>query len=489
MASFTPITSASDMQDVTYYQELENALEERFDIIGGIAEWRIDSTQWVQNTTLTCSYSYWWNGSSWLSIQNAPFGTITGNQVHLGGVFPHAPLRNEHGWRPVFRTFAYGYYPWRYWRADADGNLVNTSTGAVEGFLTYGQNYSTLSAVATVPGDDIQAAAYFCEKQELIEDLISESVSRKHYWMDLGSYGSPPTSMPNYDGSSDGSIPTYATASDVWQNVTNGQNYPRRRTTMSGYPASGWSYGYCQAGDIIGPWLIEDLQDAMSFLRYTAKHVDSQLGGSAETTHETPSLEMWDTYNHSSEYRRQWNGSAGTKSSTLWDSHDHDDAECVDDNPVSASITEDYVARHVAAVFFHGQSPENYYVYFALSTLAYGEAIVQGLNNSYLHKAACYFISETPDSIDGATMNYRDVNSELGVSAAGLLARVAADTSWQTAASRSVTWDQAGGAVDPYFDSGVPEGSSEPALSEIDWYGYQIKAEFWTTFEWVFAYV
>jgi hypothetical protein len=60
----------------------------------------------------------------------------------------------------------------------------------------------------------------------------------------------------------------------------------RRATAWNGVDDPTWSYGVMQAGDIIGPWIFEDLQaafDALRWTHYVANRTFPQFSGPAES--------------------------------------------------------------------------------------------------------------------------------------------------------------------------------------------------------------
>ena len=63
-----------------------------------------------------------------------------------------------------------------------------------------------------------------------------------------------------------GTIPWYTQSSFYTKAGLNASGW-RRATTWSGSGSPSYSYGYAQTGDILGPWIFEDLQDAMSVMR------------------------------------------------------------------------------------------------------------------------------------------------------------------------------------------------------------------------------
>lgn len=116
----------------------------------------------------------------------------------------------------------------------------------------------------TAAGTDIQSQAMWKARQDAFGTLISGAGSKI---VRSGSHGSPPgEAHPNFVGST--TVNTFSTESQLWGLVTGNTGGPRRRTSMTGYPSSGWSHGKMTAGDIIGPWLIQDLQLAHAFTRH-----------------------------------------------------------------------------------------------------------------------------------------------------------------------------------------------------------------------------
>ncbi len=72
----------------------------------------------------------------------------------------------------------------------------------------------------------------------------------------------------------------YAGLTSGWRRVT-GANWPADWTD---YADPAFSYGYCQSGDIIGPWLWDDLQDGYDALRWTKASAPNVNVGSGVKT-------------------------------------------------------------------------------------------------------------------------------------------------------------------------------------------------------------
>lgn len=121
------------------------------------------------------------------------------------------------------------------------------------------------STGSTAAGDNIQQASLWAARQNAVGTLITNAA---HSFVQAGSYGSPPAALPAVNNQA--SLSLYSAASDLWAKVTGNSGGPRRCTTTPG----SYTYGVCQAGDILGPWLIEDLQLAMAHLKYFQVHDD-----------------------------------------------------------------------------------------------------------------------------------------------------------------------------------------------------------------------
>ena len=111
-------------------------------------------------------------------------------------------------------------------------------------------------------GDDVQAATFFTAYQQWIEDnLTSFVVSHDGGVARGGGY---------YDGA--GTVGAYANLGDIFVATDLAHTNWRRYTT---HPDEGGvvAYGQMQAGDIIGPWIFEDIQKCLNVLVWTKKAV------------------------------------------------------------------------------------------------------------------------------------------------------------------------------------------------------------------------
>jgi len=152
----------------------------------------------------------------------------------------------------------------------------------VGGVLTNRPAWASSRDGTTAAGTDIQASAFYYARQTAIGLLLYDCAQASHYFLKSGSSGNPGNTIPALHNTEQTGLPYWSGSNALWQWVTGtGNTRPRRRTSMSGYPSSGWLYGYCQAGDIIGPWLLEDLQKAMRFMRMTVRIVNGTVSHKA----------------------------------------------------------------------------------------------------------------------------------------------------------------------------------------------------------------
>lgn len=101
-------------------------------------------------------------------------------------------------------------------------------------------------------GDDVQAVAFFLQFQQWIEsDLTKFVVSHDAEVKRSAGY---------YDG---------RTTIDTWPNLTAILGTGWRRYTVHPDQAGGVAYGQMQRGDIIGPWIFEDIQKVLNKLIWT----------------------------------------------------------------------------------------------------------------------------------------------------------------------------------------------------------------------------
>lgn len=133
--------------------------------------------------------------------------------------------------------------------------------------------WATAAGGVTV-GMDIQAAAYWNSRQTAFETLVVNALAAGKPFIAVGDVGTPATDLLALHNES--TFPAFTTAAELWTYVSGNASGPRRQRN-----AGEWLYGKCQAGDIVGPWLIEDMQVAARFLRWTLTTATA-TGGTAK---------------------------------------------------------------------------------------------------------------------------------------------------------------------------------------------------------------
>lgn len=114
---------------------------------------------------------------------------------------------------------------------------------------------------STTAGAPIQAASFWNARQTAFETLVVNAQAT-HPFVSAGTAGTPATDLTSLEGLT--TVPTFSTSAQLWTLVSGNPAGPRRQRV-----AGEWLYGKCTAGDIIGPWLIQDLQLAARFLKWT----------------------------------------------------------------------------------------------------------------------------------------------------------------------------------------------------------------------------
>ena len=143
--------------------------------------------------------------------------------------------------------------------------LVNEFIGAVrERGLAYVTNYSTPSYV--VAETLIQEAVFWADGYP--QKALQERIERLVLVYAKSHAGGEALAAGHYDGAP--SVPLYASLAEAF--AAAGLDYSdwRRYTT---HPDDGGevAYGQMQAGDIIGPWIFEDLQKILNVLVWTRR--------------------------------------------------------------------------------------------------------------------------------------------------------------------------------------------------------------------------
>ena len=142
--------------------------------------------------------------------------------------------------------------------------LVNEFVGAVNErklALGLGSPLTTVNA-----GDDVQAATFFTQFQQWVETRLSSFVAA---WA-----GGEALGAGWYDGAA--SIPVYASLAAVFTAAGLDHADWRRYTT---HPDDGGevAYGQMEVGDIIGPWIFEDIQKCLKVLVWTKRSHEAQV--------------------------------------------------------------------------------------------------------------------------------------------------------------------------------------------------------------------
>ena len=150
------------------------------------------------------------------------------------------------------------------WSAAA---TLNEFVGAVnerKSALGQGSPFATV-----VAGDDVQAASFFVAYQAWIEANRGSFV--------VSHIVGDPWVGGHYDG--EAAIATYANLAAVFSGAGLAHSNWRRYTTHPD-EAGVVAYGQMQAGDIIGPWIFEDIQKCLNVLVWTKKGFAWQGGDS-----------------------------------------------------------------------------------------------------------------------------------------------------------------------------------------------------------------
>jgi len=105
-------------------------------------------------------------------------------------------------------------------------------------------------------GNDVQAAAFVAGLQNAILDLLTS-------FLDSTTYAA------GFEGETD--FVAYTLSS--WKTASGLTSGFRRTTSMptdwTSYSDAAFSYGICQAGDRLGPWIWKDLQSGLNILKWT----------------------------------------------------------------------------------------------------------------------------------------------------------------------------------------------------------------------------
>ena len=142
-------------------------------------------------------------------------------------------------------------------------NAINERASAAGGGVS--------SAAAVAVGDDVQRVEFFRNLQTWIESYLGAFV--------VSHVAGVPRSSGCFDNTA--SIDSYANLAAVFSAA--GLEYSNwRRYTTHPDEGGGVAYGQMQAGDIIGPWIFEDLQKCLNVLVWTKIGCDITGGDSYE---------------------------------------------------------------------------------------------------------------------------------------------------------------------------------------------------------------
>lgn len=137
--------------------------------------------------------------------------------------------------------------------------------------LAYSERRQAIGQSAYIPidGKDVQSRTYWAIFQNELEINCS-------YFIDHSNGPINPTG----DDFLSFTLATWRAAAGL-----NASGF-RRATEWDGVNDPAWSYGWMQAGDIIGPWIFEDIQNGLSALRWTTRAASSNLINRFNTSHE-----------------------------------------------------------------------------------------------------------------------------------------------------------------------------------------------------------
>ena len=403
---------------------------------------------------------------------------------------------------------------------------------------------------STVSGDDIQDATFWADRQTAMETLVINAFSAgRGFVSDNGAIGVPASSRLNYSGSIFSSVNFFETAADLWALVVGNGSGPRR-VVGAAYPVDStsltdpaFSFGKCQAGDIIGPWLTRDLQQALNFLRFTGFHIQN---GSFQDTNKVTERDPLNNTDFSPSDRRILKGGAFAppKSRSMWgrryvgtpnyngnwseihNSHDFDTFETnsfepmgsVDENPrivqgllsneMGTGQVERLAKRIYSARYWSRDHCDNAAV---LSYTEKGESIAV-TDAAITHKADVYSIIGTNNG-NGLPLDCHlghDVNllplingvgpssfhdeiifdpHEFGAVSENTYVRINNDASFQSADPRTVTYDPPRDHVrdTPEHSDKRSQGIND-VVASIPFYGYILGVDVLWVSDWVWPF-
>lgn len=161
------------------------------------------------------------------------------------------------------------------------------------------------SAVANkLEGEDIQAVSLWATMQDWVEDNASNFV-------DDEATIAGETSVPMLTLEE---VRTRSGLDNGFRRVT-GSSWP---TNWTDYEDPAYTYGLCEAGDIIGPWLWVDLAEAFTVLKWSKLTSSTVVSGSEDRTQKNVST-TGSSSDHSSAWTAaSWTTNAWTASKVLY---------------------------------------------------------------------------------------------------------------------------------------------------------------------------
>ncbi len=497
MAEFTNIPNDGyEIQQLSPLRELDDALIERCDVYADSQRARIriylPDFNVGSSSSHTARYEYW-NGTQWwgdyTGLSSILAGSVGTGKVDVEFTLRHSVIKPGSLSISIWgRRHSQSMPEWISWRDDiVFGECVNYFPHKRWGkcYRSCGQYGSVLGA-GVASGDNVQSVNYWRKRQ----DMVNPALVGNHFTqiMNVGSS----STAPDLQSSDSDSVPLYTSVTQLWQNAVGG-SAPRRRTTMTGYPASGWLYGNIQQGDILGPWLLQDLQAACRQMNVGVKVIEhpgksKTHEAKAEITDRTPSIPRWWDYE---QYGNQWHGK-GFNWIDAYFMHDMLDVSGIILSPVEpvTDTENNYICQRAQSRFFHdGYGVMDYER--CVSQAEAGKVLVKQISNNVAHSATTYFVPTAPDGIDGATPSYKNLHGELGTVDEDECMWISSDSFYNFDTEREVVWPKED--MNFVIDQTITQGFdifadvSPAELAAMKWFGYKFSKHI-TTLAWVWSY-
>ena len=190
----------------------------------------------------------------------------------------------------------------------AAASVLNEFVNAIKERQDAPDDFTPAKTVSLVSaGDDVQSVSFWQSLQEAVEELVAEFVDKGE------------ASGGDFDNYASATIPLYSLANWRGDIGLTGAGF-RRATSLptdwTDHSDAAYSHGLIQAGDIIGPWLLKDLQDGLNLLAWTKRETDDDAAKpccwSADGTNNHEA--SWGSDNTS------W-ANAYTEAETYWGTH------------------------------------------------------------------------------------------------------------------------------------------------------------------------